>query len=232
MMLSKICRRAFSTVNLRNPKIIAFSGSARADSVNQKLVRLAAAIAAEQDADVTILEPADFPIPLYNQDLEAKGFPENALAVRAMLAESDGFLIASPEYNGFFSPMLKNLIDWCSRPVNDEKVISAVFKGKVAGIMAASPGGLGGLRGLPALRELLVNLGVDVVPDQVAVGGAFKAFGEDGKLSNEMHSQMLETCVHQVVKTSRMWANEEAACSILKKIKENPKLGEYGSVTL
>mmetsp|Transcript_9980 Transcript_9980/g.19169 ORF Transcript_9980/g.19169 Transcript_9980/m.19169 type:complete len:130 (+) Transcript_9980:199-588(+) len=126
--------------------------------------------------------------------------------------------------------MLKNLIDWCSRPSEADEPMAIAFKGKVAGIFGTSPGGLGGLRGLSHLRELLVNLGVNVVPDQAAVGGAFKAFGEDGRLTNEMHNNMLKACVHEVVETSLMWANQEAHCSMVKMMKEGQKAGEYGEV--
>jgi len=222
--------RGFATLSTRQPKILAFSGSAREGSVNQKLAIYAAKLARDLEADVKVLEPKEYPLPLYCQDLEAKGFPEEVLLVKQMLAESDGFLIASPEYNGSFSPMLKNLIDWSSRPTSKDEHMAAAFKGKVAGIMAASPGGLGGLRGLGHLRELLTNLGVSVVPDQVAVGGAFKAFSEDGELTNEMQNNMLSACVHQVVETSRMWANQEAHCELVRKMREQEKCAELGKV--
>jgi chromate reductase, NAD(P)H dehydrogenase (quinone) len=163
-------------------KILAFSGSARKDSFNQKLVQIAALGAQQAGAEVTIVNLADYPMPVFNQDLEmAEGMPPPARAFKELLIAHDGFLIASPEYNSAFSPLLKNAIDWASRREGEEPPLLA-FRGKVAVIMAASPGALGGLRGLVFLRMLLANLGIIVLPDQLAVANADKAFHTDGYL--------------------------------------------------
>jgi chromate reductase len=166
------------------PKILAFSGSARKNSYNQQLVRIAAQGAEQAGAEVSIINLADFPMPIFNQDDEAAhGLPETALAFKKLLIEHDGFLIASPEYNSAFSPLLKNAIDWASRRVGDEAPLLA-YRGKVAGIMAASPGALGGLRGLVFLRLLLSNIGVTVLAEQQGIVHADKAIHPDGYLND------------------------------------------------
>ncbi len=164
-------------------QILAFAGSARKASFNKQLIGIAASGARDAGAEVTLIDLADLPMPLFDQDLEAEqGMPQNAGAFKNLLIEHDGFLIASPEYNSAPSPLLKNALDWASRSeVDGEKPLLA-YTGKFAGILAASPGGLGGLRGLVFLRMLLGNLGVTVLPRQLAVARAFEAFAEDGSL--------------------------------------------------
>jgi NAD(P)H-dependent FMN reductase len=165
------------------PRILAFGGSLRKDSFNQKLAAIAAEGAREAGAEVTLIELRDFPIPLFDQDLEAaSGKPEEAKRLKALFLSHQGLIIASPEYNSSYSAALKNAIDWVSRGDSpDEPPISALA-GKSAVIMAASPGGLGGLRGLVPLRMLLGNLGITLLPDQIAIPSAFNAFGPDGQL--------------------------------------------------
>lgn len=172
------------------PKILAFAGSSRTDSFNKKLVKIAALGAESAGATVTVIDLADYPMPLFNQDLESdQGMPEKAHEFKNLLIEHDGFLIASPEYNSAFSPLLKNVIDWASRAESNDEPPLIAYKGKVAAIMAASPGALGGLRGLVFLRMLLGNIGVTVIPDQVAVPQAMKAFAENGSLNDEKRQQ-------------------------------------------
>jgi len=173
-------------------KILAFSGSARTDSYNQKLVKIAALGAEQAGAQVTIISLADFPMPIFNQDSEAaEGIPDAAQRFKQLLIEHDGFLIASPEYNSAFSPLLKNAIDWASRRTGDEPPLLA-YRGKIAGIMAASPGALGGLRGLVFLRLLLSNIGVTVLPEQHALSQAGQAFdADDGLLDESVRSTVM-----------------------------------------
>lgn len=172
------------------PKILAFAGSSRKDSFNKKLVKVAALGAESAGATVTLVDLADYPMPLFNQDLESEqGMPEKAHEFKNLLIQHDGFLIASPEYNSAFSPLLKNVIDWASRAESKDEPPLMAYKGKVAAIMATSPGALGGLRGLVFLRMLLGNIGVTVIPDQIAVPQAMKAFAEDGSLIDEKQQQ-------------------------------------------
>jgi chromate reductase len=173
------------------PRILAFSGSARKKSYNQQLVNIAAEGADQAGAEITLINLADYPMPIFNQDDEAAhGLPESAKAFKKLLIEHDGFLIASPEYNSAFSPLLKNAIDWASRREGDEAPLLA-YRGKVAGIMAASPGALGGLRGLVFLRLLLSNIGVTVLAEQQAIVHADKALHPDGYL----HDSQLQATV-------------------------------------
>jgi len=167
------------------PKILAFSGSARRDSFNQRLVVCAAQAASEAGAEVLTVNLGDFPMPIMDQDLEREhGQPEHAARFKQLLAEHDGILLASPEYNSSISPLLKNTLDWASRKVGDEPPMVA-YKGKTAALLSASPGRLGGIRGLVHVRSILSNLGVLVLPDQVAVASAGSAFDESGNLVND-----------------------------------------------
>ncbi len=176
----------------RQSKILAFAGSTRTDSYNKKLVHVAAEGARKAGALVTIIDLRDYPLPLYDGDLEeSQGLPENARRLKALFTEHQGFLIASPEYNSSISGVLKNAIDWVSRPVDDKPPL-VEFKGKVASIMSASPGALGGLRGLTPLRSILENIGVLVLPDQIAVSKAHEAFNSDGTLKDAKQQASVE----------------------------------------
>ncbi len=166
-------------------KIVAFSGASRKDSLNTKLVKQAVEAARKAGADVTLVELANFNMPIYDGDDEAaNGLPDGAREFKKLLREADGILISSPEYNSAYSALLKNAIDWASR-TDDKDPPGSVFAGKIAGIMATSPGALGGLRGLFALRELLQNLGVTVLANMQAVGQGMNAFNDDGTLKDE-----------------------------------------------
>ncbi len=173
-------------------KILAFAGSSRKNSFNQKLVKIAATGAKSTGAEITIVDLADYPMPIYNQDLESEqGIPEKARKFKNLLIDHDGFLIASPEYNSAFSPLLKNVIDWASRAESKDEPPLVAYKGKIAAIMATSPGALGGIRGLVFLRMLLSNIGVTVIPDQIAIPLAIKAFSEKGILIDPKQHQLV-----------------------------------------
>lgn len=174
------------------PKILAFAGSSRKESFNKRLLTIAVSGAEAAGADVTQIDLADYPMPLFNQDLESKaGIPENARKFKRLLIDHDAFIIASPEYNSAFTPLLKNVIDWASRAESDDEPPLMAYQGKVAAILATSPGALGGLRGLVFLRMLLANIGVTVLPDQQAIPQAFKAFNEDGSLVDDRKQQVV-----------------------------------------
>lgn len=191
------------------PKLLFLAGSARRDSINKKLARSAAALAQAAGADARFVDLKDFEMPIYDGDLEDDiGLPENAKALKKLFIESDGFFIASPEYNSSLPPLLKNAIDWISRTETDDEPSLVAFKGKVAAIGAVSPGALGGMRVLVPLRMLLGNIGVTVVPSQVSVPNGFEAFDDDGILKDGRAASMLENTINEFVGTARKLKGE------------------------
>jgi chromate reductase len=182
-------------------RLLVFAGSAREGSLNRRLAAAAAGVAEAAGAAVTLADLRDFPMPLYAGDLEAaSGMPEPAYRFRALMAGHDAFLIASPEYNSSLSPLLKNTLDWASRKHPADTAPVPAFRGKVAGIMSASPGRLGGIRGLPHLRQVLTTLGVLVVPQQLALHSAADAFAEDGSsLRDPAQGALLAAVVRSTV---------------------------------
>jgi NAD(P)H-dependent FMN reductase len=184
------------------PRILAFSGSLRAGSFNQRLVRVAAEGARRAGAEVTEVALRDLALPVYDADLEAdEGLPEGATRLKDLLLANDGLLIAAPEYNGSITAALKNAIDWASRPREGEKPLQC-FDGKVAGLMATSPGALGGLRGLVHARAILGNIRVLVLPAQKAIARAHEAFDDDGALRDETDRAAVEAIGEAVARTS------------------------------
>jgi chromate reductase len=167
------------------PKILAFAGSVRRESFNKRMVAIAAEGAKQAGAQVTLIDLADYELPLFSQDLEAeKGLPAAAVALKKLFVEHHGLLISCPEYNSSITPLLKNTIDWVSRAAPGGGPLAA-YKAKVATLMSASPGGLGGLRGLVTVRSILGNIGVVVLPEQIALPTAHQAIGADGRLKDE-----------------------------------------------
>lgn len=174
------------------PKILAFAGAMRKDSTNKKTVKIAIEGARKAGADVTFIDLKDFPVPLYDGDLEAEsGLPENAIKLQELMLAHDGFLIASPEYNSGISGTLKTYIDWTSRPRGELKA-GACYGGKAVSLMSASPGGLGGIRALPNVRSILGTMGVYVLPDDFALAKAHEAFNEDGSAKSDFVQSALE----------------------------------------
>lgn len=177
------------------PKILALSGSIRRDSWNRKLIQTAVDAAQAAGGDVTLIDLADYPLPLYNGDLEDKdGLPDNALRLKALFKDHDALLISSPEYNSSLPPLLKNTIDWVSREWQGESGL-VPYQKKVAAIMGASPGALGGMRMLPHLRQILNTLGVLVLPGQFSLPRADQAFDpENGALKSpaRLHALLQE----------------------------------------
>jgi chromate reductase len=177
---------------MNEPRILAFAGSTRRESFNKRLIKIAVAGAEAAGAKVTLIDLADYPMPLFNQDLEAeKGLPAEAVALKQLFLENDGLLLSCPEYNSSITPLMKNTIDWVSRQSPGEGALAA-YKGKVATLMSASPGRLGGLRCLVHVRSILGNIGVLVTPDQVAISEANKAFTSDGKLNDAKQHASVE----------------------------------------
>jgi NAD(P)H-dependent FMN reductase len=162
-------------------------GSARRDSWNRRLLAVLVRGAEAAGAQVTLFEPRDHVMPLYDGDLEAaEGIPPAAARLQTLFAGHHGLLLATPEYNGFFPPLVKNSFDWLSRPLPDGsgRPGTVHVRGKPAGIVAASPGALGGIRSLQHTRQYLSNLGFLVVPDQVGVPKADTAFDPAGELQD------------------------------------------------
>lgn len=176
-------------------KILAFAGSTRQESFHKKLVKIAAQGVTQAGAEVTFIDLRDYPMPIYDQDLEEKeGLPESVLALKQLFKSHHGLLIASPEYNSSITGLLKNTIDWVSRSEPDEPPLAlSCFRGKVAAIMSISPGGIGGLRGLVHLRAILQNIGVMVLPDQKTIPNAFQQFDDEGQLKDEKQQQSVQT---------------------------------------
>ena len=169
---------------MEKPKILAFAGSTRTESYNKKLVKIAAQGAEAAGGDVTTIDLRDFPMPLFDQDFETKeGLPPAARALKRLMLSHQGFLISAPEYNSSITGVLKNAIDWTSRQETGESPL-ACFEGKIAVLMSASPSGFGGMRGLVHLRAILGNIGVLVLPGQIAVSKAHEAFDPSGALKD------------------------------------------------
>jgi chromate reductase len=182
-------------------KLLAFSGSSRQGSLNARLLAAAVHVAKAQGAEVTVLDLRTLALPIYDGDLEeSSGLPAGCLALKQAFYEHHALLVASPEYNGFFSPLLKNAIDWASRPQEGKP---SPFAGKVAALLAASPGGLGGIRCLPSVRQLLSNLGVLVTPGQMSLPNASDAFAANESLANVAQQQMLEKVVADLLQTTQ-----------------------------
>lgn len=181
------------------PKILAFAGSTRTQSWNKKLIRVGAEALRRAGAQVALVDLRDFPMPLYDGDLEAgEGLPEHARLLKQRMIEHDGFLIACPEYNSSITGVLKNTIDWVSRPQPNEPPAPA-FRGKVVSLLAASPGGLGGVRGLLTVRQILTGLGTIVLPTQFALGRASEAFDENGALRDAGQQKAVDNVVAELV---------------------------------
>jgi len=183
------------------PHLIAFAGSLRADSYNKLLVNNAADLARANGAEVTVIDLKEYPLPIFDEDLEKELDSPELTQLRKLFSSANGLLIASPEYNGSFSSVLKNTLDWLSRPAQDQSY-SPAYGQFTVGLMATSPGGLGGIRGLSHIRELMSNLGSLVVPNQIAVGASYEAFDDKGKLANGAMSDRLEALVKQVIQYS------------------------------
>src|SRR5437870_4161763 len=185
------------------PRILAFAGSLRTESFNKKLVRVAADAVRSAGGEVTLIDLRDYPLPIYDGDLEAaSGIPENGKKLKQMFIQTHGFLISSPEYNSSITGVLKNTIDWVSRPAPGEPSLVG-FTGKTASLVSASPGALGGLRGLVHLRSILGNIGVIVLPEQLAVSKANDAFNPDGSLKDDKQKAILAKIGGRLVEVTR-----------------------------
>ena len=187
-------------------KLLVFAGSTRTQSYNRQLAKAAADLARAAGASVTLLELGDLDIPLYNADLEAQGTPPDVMKLKEVLDEHPAWIICSPEYNGSYTALLKNTLDWASSPIKGDAVWqdgTRSFRGKVVGMLSASPGALGGLRSQSHLGPLLTNLECWLAPKAFALGSAGSAFDESGALVQQAHRDRVRAVVDQV-----LWAAE------------------------
>jgi len=183
------------------PRVLAFGGALRRGSFNQQLARLTAECARKAGAEVTLIALRELPLPVFDEDLEKEGLPANALQLKQLFAAHDALLISAPEYNSSISAALKNAIDWVSRPEHGKPPLYC-FTGKVCGLLSASPGALGGLRGLVTVRSILASIGVLVLPEQVAVMRANDAFGPDGTLKDEKQQAAVQKLAARLVEVA------------------------------
>lgn len=187
-------------------KLLVFAGSTRLHSFNRRLAAVAARIGREAGADVNHLELADFDIPLYNADLEARGTPPDVLRIKQIFLAHPAWIICSPEYNGSYTALLKNTIDWASSPIKSDPAWSdgfKAFRGKVVGMLSASNGALGGLRSQSHLAPLLLNAQCWLAPKAFALARAAEAFDADGALLHAANHSSVSAVVKQV-----LWAAE------------------------
>lgn len=191
---------------MTSPKILVMAGSSRRDSLARRFAHACVEPLRQAGGEVDLIELADYPAPLYNGDLEVEtGLPECIVRLQQQLAACDGLLVVNPEYNGSITPLLKNTLDWCSRPNPADPARSggAVYAGRVAAVVATSPGPLGGMRALFHVRDVLGYLGMQVIPEQLAVGHAGDAIGADLRLTDARQQAMLEQVLTSLVNTAQ-----------------------------
>eukprot|EP00658_Telonema_sp_P-2_P022494 TRINITY_DN18999_c0_g1_i1.p1 TRINITY_DN18999_c0_g1~~TRINITY_DN18999_c0_g1_i1.p1 ORF type:complete len:224 (-),score=48.74 TRINITY_DN18999_c0_g1_i1:414-1085(-) len=207
-------------MSFRPPRLVLLSGSVRRGSLNLQLaaavrgitetftlggkVSAPEVVGAEETAELMRR------IPMFTG--EEEGYPEAADELKQRLAAADGLIFCSPEYNGSVTPILKNTLDWLSRPTQDGEQQYMAFAQKAGGILSASPGPLGGLRAHSHLRDILAGLGVSVVGRTAAVGSAFKSFDEHGRMVHANQERQVKATVEEVVKMAGLVANAEMTC--------------------
>jgi chromate reductase len=185
---------------MQRMKVLIFAGSTRQQSYNRKLARVTAEMARASGAEVTHLELGDFNVPMYNADLEAQGTPADVMRLKQIFFEHPAWIVCTPEYNASYPALVKNTFDWISSPVKSDPAWTEGFKstrGKVVGVLSASPGALGGLRSQSHLVPLLLNLHCWVAPQNY--GRAAEAFDAEGRLVNEAARKPIQAVIDQVL---------------------------------
>ncbi|MBD3649693.1 MAG: NAD(P)H-dependent oxidoreductase [Pseudomonadales bacterium] len=176
-------------------KLLAFCGSTRKESFNRKLLDAAIRAARDQGADVTSVSLDDFPMPIYNGDLEAEsGLPEGARRLKELMQQHTGIIIGCPEYNGFMTPLLMNTIDWCSRS-DDAGADLSPFRDKPVLITSASPCPFGGSRSATHLRTMLAGMGCIVLPYTISLSNAGNAFSDAGSVKDDKFQSRIDRSV-------------------------------------
>jgi chromate reductase, NAD(P)H dehydrogenase (quinone) len=185
-------------------KILVIPGSVRSGSLNAKLAAVAAHALALEGAEVTRISLSDFPLPIYDGDLQAKsGVPKHAVNLKRMMAAHHGVLIVTPEYNSSVPALVKNTIDWVSRVQDAHETRGQVFRERVFAIASASGGRLGGARALAALRLILSACQAQVIPNQLALPFAEQAYDEMERLKNSVDAEALNALVRQLIAISQ-----------------------------
>jgi chromate reductase, NAD(P)H dehydrogenase (quinone) len=190
------------------PRILIFSGSARSQALSKRLARASLVAVDSAGGHGTLIDLADFEMPLYRADLEAShGLPDATRQLQALIAGHEALLIASPEYNGSMTPLLVNTLAWCSRADAHHPSGSglAIFADKPAAVVGSSPSARGGLRALIHLRDLLGYLGMVVIPQQLAVPRAHQAFDTSDRLIDEGERAGLDAVALALVKAATCW---------------------------
>jgi chromate reductase, NAD(P)H dehydrogenase (quinone) len=189
-------------------RLLFFAGSTREGSYNKKLARLAQHIATANGIEGVFVDLKDYPMPLYNGDLEAEqGPPQKAAEFKSLLSEYQGVFIASPEYNSSVTPLLKNTIDWVTRVRAKGETGLEVYKTRVFAISGASPGYYGAMRSLLTLRQILViGTGAMVIPQQLALPRAGDAFEEDGSLKDKAQQTLVKDVVEKLAVAAKRFA--------------------------
>src|SRR5581483_1956722 len=188
------------------PKILVIPGSLRTGSHNVRLAALMVKELTLADAEVTRISLTDYPLPLYDANLEVmSGVPENALKLKRMMVAHHGVFIASPEYNASVTPLLKNTIDWVSRARERGDEQYAAYKNRPFALGAASPGPFGGMRSLLTMRQVLeVGIGALVIPDMVSIANADRAFDEQDNLIDPRALGRVRTVADKLIEMARM----------------------------
>ena len=191
---------------MKKPRIVVMAGSRRREALSRRVAAACAQALEAAGAEVERVDLDDYPAPLYDGDLEAaSGLPEGVVRLQRVLHASDGVLVVNPEYNGSLTPLLKNTLDWCSRPnpADPERSGGKVYAGRAAAVVGSSPGALGGMRVLFHIRDVLGYLGMQVIPQQLAVGKAGEAVGDDDRLRDAAQQDMLDKLAAALVDTAR-----------------------------
>ena len=187
------------------PRILAFAGSVRQASFNRRLLPAAIAGARGAGAEIEHVELSEYPLPLFDQDRENRdGLPDNARRIKALMKGCRGFLLACPEYNSSITPLMKNTLDWASREDGAESG-SVPYKGKVVGLVSASAGRWGGMRGLRHVREILTTLGCIVLPEQYCLSGADRAFDAEGRILDDKARKAAEAVGARLASFLNQW---------------------------
>ena len=185
-------------------KILVIPGSLRTGSLNAKLAAVAAHALALQGADVTRISLEDYPLPIYDGDLQAKsGVPKHAVNLKRMMSAHQGVLIVTPEYNSSVPALVKNTIDWVSRVQDPHETRGQVFRDRVFAIASASGNRLGGARALAALRLILSACHAQVIPNQLALAFAEDAYDEMDHLKHAADSEALKALARQLIDVSQ-----------------------------